>query len=209
MTTPPSSDGQRCGNSRTSATPDASVARYASVRLASCHAADGSTAQVIDKAVTPTSAAISASVKPPQKRRVCPPATIAAATRPPATISTSSSTFVSGPSCRPPPPCSARAVSTAPKASVASGSTATRGSVTRRANARGSAEATCEDTTPEPPAAGAECPGREQSDERHERRGDVVPRARQRAESQLAGFHELAADIDGLRGLAGLRDRLL
>ena len=42
------------------------------------------------------------------------------------------------------------AASTAPKATVASGSAATRGSVRRPANARGSAEAACEDTIRRP-----------------------------------------------------------
>ena len=71
------------------------------------------------------------------------------------------------------------AASTAPKATVASGSAATRGSARRPANARGSAEAACEDTTPEPPAADAEGGGGEQADERDERGGHVAARARQ------------------------------
>ena len=43
----------------------------------------------------------------------------------------------------------------------------------------GSAEAACEDTTPEPPAAGAEGGGGEQADERDQRGGHVAAGARQ------------------------------
>src|SRR6476620_5413916 len=100
------------------------------------------------------------------------------------------------------------AASTAPKATVASGSAATRGSASRPANARGSAEAACEDTTPEPPAAGAERGGGEQADERYQRSGYVAAGARQRAEPQGSGLHELAADIDRLGGLGHVGERL-
>src|SRR5262249_4801029 len=82
--------------------------------------------------------------------------------------------------------------STTPKASVASGSTATRGSVRRRAKARGSAEAACEDTAPEPPPARAEGARRKQADEHDERRGDVVAGSRERAEADGAGLDRWA-----------------
>ena len=55
--------------------------------MASIQAPDGSTAHVIDSAVSATSAAISASVTAPHSRRVWPPTTIAAATSPPAAAS--------------------------------------------------------------------------------------------------------------------------
>src|SRR5215211_2882148 len=163
---------------------------------------------MIDSAVTATSRPMSVSVTAPHSLRVWPPTTIAAAVRPPAATSMASSTRVSGPSCRPPPPSRAMAERITPKATVASGSAVIRGHVRRSANARTSAEAACEDTTPEPPAADAEGAGDEQADERDERCGHVPAGRREVAEADRAGLHELAADVDGLGGLARLRERL-
>src|SRR4051794_29712770 len=151
---------------------------------------------------------MSVSVSAPQSRRVWPPATIAAAVSPPATTSMASSTFVTGPSCRPPPPSRAMAARTAPKASVASGSAATRGSARRPPKERGSAEAACEDTTPEPPAADAQGGRGEQADDRDQGGGHVATGARQLAEAQGPGLHELAAHVDRLGRLADLGERL-
>src|SRR3954453_18167832 len=148
------------------------------------------------------------SVSAPQRRRVCPRATIAAAVSAPATTSTASSTLVTGPSCRPPPPSRAIAARTAPKANVASGSAAMRGSARRPAKERGSAEAACEDTTPEPPAANAQGGRGEQADDRDQRGGHVAPGARQLAEAQGPGLHELAPHVDRLGRLADLGERL-
>src|SRR5262245_35382354 len=152
---------------------------------------------------------MSTSVSPPHSLRVWPPTTTAAETRTPATRSTAISTRVSGPSCRPPPPSNAMAAKTAANAATASGSTATCGRESRRANAPGSAEAACEDTSPEPPGAAAHRAGGEDDHERGERGRDAVPRARDRAEPELAGLDEPAADVHGLRRLAGAGERLL
>src|SRR3954465_8319327 len=145
---------------------------------------------------------------PPQGRRGGPPATIPAAVSAPATTSMASSTLVTGPSCRPPPPSRAMAARTAPKASVASGSGAPRGSARRPAKARGSAEAACEDTTPEPPAADAQGGRGEQADDRDQGGGHVAPGARQLAEAEGPGLHELASHVDRLGRLADLGERL-
>ena len=63
--TPPSSDAQRSGHSRTSATPRTTVAPQASVRFASIHASPGSIAQSIDAAVTAIRTASSPRVSAP------------------------------------------------------------------------------------------------------------------------------------------------